>query len=580
MNPAAARADLAAAMARLAAAHPDEDKGLAPDVVPLLDEIVGDSRRPLWILAGAVGMVLLIACANLANLLLARAASRKTELAVRTALGAPRARLVRQLLTESLVLAAAGGACGMLLAVWGTQLLLARMPSALPRLENVTVDGTVAAFTLVVSLLTGLVFGIAPAWKASGARFAPGLAGARGHSGVGRSRLRDAFVVSEIALAMVLLVGAGLLVNALWRLQSVRPGFEPKGLVALRVDLPESRYGEIPAQTAFREQVLARLNTSPGVAAAMVSEVPLSGDSLHHNFVIDGRPPVAVGDEPELYSRSIMGDYFRTLRVPRKSGRDFSPVDREGAPLVGIVNEKFARRYFPGASPIGARIRWARQEEPLWIEIVGVVGDVRHFGLSREEEPAVYTPYAQSLQPWKRWMEIVVRGPGDGAGLGALVRQKVHEVDPLIPVGAVRTLPEIVDSSLGRERFRAQLLTIFSALALVLASVGISGVMGNSVRQRRTEIGVRLALGAAPGRVVGRLVREGARLTAAGLVLGLAASLLVSRVLASFLFGVAATDPATYAGVAGLLAAVALLACYLPARRAARVDPMTALRSE
>lgn len=312
----------------------------------------------------------------------------------------------------------------------------------------------------------------------------------------------------------------------------------------------------------------------------MVSEVPLSGDSLHHNFLIEGRPSIAVGDEPELYSRSIMGDYFRTMRVPLKSGRDFSARDREGAPLVGIVNEKFASRYFPGGSPVGARIRWARQSEPVWIEIVGVAGDVRHFGLSHDEEPAVYTPYAQSLQPWKRWMEIVVQGPGEGAGLAALVRQKVREVDPLIPVGAARTLPEIVDSSLGRERFRAQLLSIFAVLALVLASVGISGVMGNSVRQRRTEIGVRLALGAAPARVVGRLVREGARLTAVGLVLGLGASLLVSRVLASFLFGVGATDPATYAGVAALLAAVALLACYLPARRAAHVDPMAALRSE
>ena len=567
-------------MSRLAVVHPDEDKGLTPDFLPLLDEIVGESRRPLWILAGAVGMVLLIACANLANLLLARAASRKTELAIRTALGAPRTRLVRQMLTESLVLAVAGGACGMLIAVWGTQLLLARMPSALPRLETVTVDGTVAAFTLVVSVLTGLLFGIAPAWRASGVRFAPDLSGARGHSGIGRSRLRDAFVVAEIAIAMVLLVGAGLLLNALWRLQSVRPGFEPNGLVALRLDLPESRYGEIPAQTAFREQLLERLNAAPGVRAAMVSEVPLSGDSLHHNFLIAGRPPVAVGDEPELYSRSIMGDYFRTMRVPLRAGRDFLPRDREGAPLVGIVNEKFARTYFPGSSPLGARIRWARQEEPLWIEIVGVVGDVRHFGLSQDEMPAVYTPYAQSLQPWKRWMEVVVQGAGGSTGLAALVRQKVREVDPLLPVGAARTLPEIVGSSLGRERFRAQLLSIFASLALLLASVGISGVMGNSVRQRRTEIGVRLALGAAPARVVGRLLREGARLTAVGLVLGLGASLLLSRVLASFLFGVAATDLATYAGVAALLAAVAMLACYLPARRAARVNPMTALRSE
>ncbi len=430
VSAAAARADLDAAMKRLAVEHPDEDKSLRPDFVALLDGIVGESRRPLWILAGAVGLVLLIACANLANLLLARASSRRAELAVRTALGASRGRLVRQILTESLVLALAGGACGILLAAWGTQVLLAAMPDALPRLEGVGIDGRVVIFTAAISMLTGIAFGILPAWKASGRGFAPGLAGPRGHGGLATARLRDAFVVAEMAVAMVLLVCAGLLLHALWRLRTVRPGFSTGNAVAARIDLPESRYGEIPAQTRFRERVLAEIGAAPGVSAAMISEVPLTGQALNHNFVIEGRPPIAVGDEPELYSRSVMGDYFGVMGIPRKAGRDFLPSDREGAPLVGVVNESFVRQYFPGASPVGARIRWARQEEVQWIEIVGVVGDVRHFGLGHPDEPAVYTPYAQSGQPWKRWMEIVVRGTNGDSALAALVREKVHAVDP------------------------------------------------------------------------------------------------------------------------------------------------------
>jgi putative ABC transport system permease protein len=580
VSSAAARGDLDAVMKRLAVEHPDEDKYLRPDFVGLLDGIVGESKRPLWILAGAVGLVLLIACANLANLLLARASARGAELAVRTALGASRGRLVGQILTESIVLAVVGGACGVLLASWGTQLLLAAMPDALPRLEGVGIDGRVVAFTGILSLLTGVAFGILPAWKASSRGFAPALSGPRGQSGLSAGRLRNAFVVAEIAVAMVLLVAAGLLLHGLWRLHSVRPGFTAEGRVAARIDLPESRYADIPSQTRFRERALAELNGAPGVAAAMISEVPLTGQSLNHNFLIDGRPPIAIGDEPELFSRSVMGDYFGVMGIPMKAGRDLSPADREGAPLVGVVNESFVRQYFPGASPVGSRIRWAREEQVLWIDIVGVVGDVRHFGLAHGDEPAVYTPYAQSRQPWKRWMEIVVRGPREGAGLATLLREKVHAVDPLIPVPGARPLDTIVTSSLGSERFRTRLLTLFAGLALLLASVGIAGVMSQSVRQRTAEIGVRIALGAEPRRVVGGLLAEGMRLTALGLAIGTAGALAASRVLASFLYGVGATDPATYAGVGLLLAACAALACWIPARRAASIDPMRALRSE
>ena len=583
VSPAAARGDLDSVMKRLAAEHPDEDKYLRPDFVPLLDGIVGDSKRPLWILAGAVGLVLLIACANLANLLLARASSRSAELAVRTALGASRGRLVGQILTESVVLSLIGGACGIVLAAWGTQLLLAVMPDALPRLEVVAIDGRVVAFTGILSLLTGIAFGVLPAWKASSRGFASGLSGPRSQAGVSSGRLRDAFVVAEIAVAMVLLVAAGLLLHALWRLNAVRPGFATMGTVAARLDLPESRYADVPAQTRFRERVLAELNGAPGISAAMISEVPLTGQALNHNFLIEGRPPIAIGDEPELFSRSVMGDYFGVMGIPRKAGRDLSPSDREGAPLVGVVNESFVRQYFPGTSPVGARMRWARDEKVRWIEIVGVVGDVRHFGLSHGDEPAIYTPYAQSDQAWKRWMEIVVRGPRDSvgdAGLTALLREKVHAVDPLIPVPGARSLDAIVTSSLGSERFRTRLLTLFAGLALLLASVGIAGVMAQSVRQRTAEIGVRMALGAEPRRVVAELLREGMRLTSIGLLIGVAGALAMSRVLSSFLYGVGASDPVTYAAVALLLAASAALACWIPARRAASIDPMRALRSE
>ena len=581
VSPAAARADLDAAMKILARTHPDESTYLRPEFVPLLDRIVGESRRPLGILAGAVGLVLLIACANLANLLLARASGRRAELAIRTALGANRGRLVRQILTECVVLAIAGGACGILLAEWGTQLLLASMPNALPRLEGVGIDGRVIFFTLGLSVATGIAFGLAPAWKASSRGFSAGLAATRSASGRSSGgRLRNAFVVAEVALTVVLLVGAGLLLNALWRLHAVSPGFATQDRVAVRLDLPESRYADVPSQTRFRETLLSALNTAPGIRAAMVSEVPLTGEWLNHNFLIEGRPPVAVGEEPELWSRSVMGDYFGLMGIALKAGRSFRDGDREGAPLVGVVNEQFARRYFEGRSPVGARIRWAREESPTWIEIVGVVADVRHFGLAAAEEPAVYIPYAQSQQPWKRWMEVVVAGQSGGAGLAAAVRQAAHAVDPLIPVPEARSLPSILRASLGPERFRTQLLGLFAVLALVLASVGIAGVMSQSVKQRTAEIGVRIALGAEPRRVVAGLLGEGLRLTALGLAIGVGGALALSRVLSSFLYGIGAADPVTYAAVAILLAACAALACWIPARRAASIDPMRALRAE
>jgi predicted permease len=576
----AARADLAAALGRLARLHPEHDKGIEADLVPLIDRVVGDSRLPLAILVGAVGLVLLIACANLANLQLARVTGREPELAIRSALGASRPRLVRQILAEGALLSVLGGGLGLLLATWGTGALLSRFPEALPRLDNVTSNARVAAFTLGLSLVTSLVFGLAPAWRASSGRRPSLLGGSRGAGLRTSGRGRGLLVVSEIALALVLLIGSGLLLRALWRLQSVRPGFEADGVLAAHVDLPASRYEPADSQTAFRRRALDALNAQPGVRAAMISELPLSGDALDHDFVIDGWQPVAPGDEPSIYSRSVMGDYFGMMRIPLRAGRALEDGDVEGSALVGVVNESMAKRYFPSSSPLGRRFRWARQPDAPWITIVGVVGDVHHFGLGVDEEPAVYTPYAQAPQPWKRWSEIVVQGPGGPSGLTALVRRQLRGIDSLLPIARPRPMDEVVGGSLARQRFNAELLAAFAGAALVLACVGVFGVMWNLVRQRRAEIGVRIALGAAPSRVVREVLRDGSKLIALGIGLGLAAALGLTRLMSSLLFGVPAADPATFAVVALLLSGAALLACWIPARLAANVDPMTSLRAE
>ncbi|HEY4229813.1 MAG TPA: ABC transporter permease [Thermoanaerobaculia bacterium] len=577
---AAARADLAAVFAELGRLYPESDKGLDPDLVSLLDDVVGDSRRALAILVASVGLVLLIACANLANLQLTSVSARTAELSIRSALGASRRRIVSQILAESALLAVLGGALGFLLSTWGVGALLSRFPEALPRLGNVAANGRVAAFTFAASLITSIVFGLAPAWQAASGRFAGMLASSRSAAQRDSGRLRGTLVVSEIALALVLLVGAGLLLRVLWQLQAVRPGFDPEGVLAAHIDLPESRYADAAVQTRFRHALLDSLATEPGVRAAMVSEVPLSGNALDHDFVIDGAPPVAPGDEPSLWSRSVIGDYFGTMHIPLRAGRILNDADREGAPLVGVVNESMARTYFPHESPIGRRLRWARDRKVEWITIVGVVGDVRHFGLAEGEMPAIYTPYDQFGQVWKRWGELVVRGPGGSAGLEELVRRKVRALDPLLPIAKMRRMREIVGESLIRQRFNAELLTVFAAAALGLACVGIFGVMWSTVRRRRAEIGVRMALGAGPARVVREILGQGLRLIALGIGIGLAAAFGLTRLMASLLFGVPPTDPATFLGVALLLGASALLACWIPARRASRVDPMVVLRAE
>jgi putative ABC transport system permease protein len=577
----AAQSELRVIDHRMAEADPEESKNRQTVLVSLHERMVGNIRPALLVLFGAVGLVLLIACANFANLLLARMAGRAQELTVRAALGAGRWRLIRQVLVESVVLALLGGIGGLLLGGWGMDALLALKPENLPRVENVHLDGSVLAFTFALSLVTGILFGVLPAWQSTRVELNTMLNSAGRGATSARTRFRSILVVAELSLALVLLIGAGLLGKAFWQITSVAPGFNPENVVTVRVDLPKARYELVPAQTQFREQVLENMNSLPGVSAAMVSEIPLGGNAINHNFIIEGRPPLTPGEEPELYSRSVAGEYFQVLGIPILQGRALTRDDRSDTPLVGVINESMARQYFPEQNPIGARIRWARSEEIQWITIVGVAGNVRHFGLANAEEPAIYTPYAQSAQEWKRWAEIVVRAPGTpGPALIAQLKAMVWKVDPAIPVTKVRTMSEVMSVSLAAQRFNTFLLGVFSGVALLLASVGLYGVLAFSVAQRTREIGIRMALGARARDVMRLVLRQGLALSLLGVIAGVGVSLAGTRVLAGFLYGVAPTDPATFVTVALVLVAVALVACLVPARRAMRVDPIVALRHE
>ncbi len=578
---AAAQTELRVIDQRLAQANPEENRQRESTLLPLREQLVGDIRPALLVLFGAVGLLLLIACANFANLLLVRVEARRDELAIRSALGASRWQLIRQLLIESVLLALLGGAAGLLLGSWGVDALLALKPEELPRVESIALDAPVLAFTFALSLLTGIVFGLVPAWQATRTKVGGlGLAGTRSVTPA-RSRLRNALVVAELGLALVLLIGAGLLGKAFWRLTSVAPGFD-LNVLTMRVELPEARYREVEKQTQFRTRLLDEMNHLPGVEAAMISEIPLGGQFIMHNFVIDGRAPQTVGTEPELYNRSVAGDYFKIMGIPLQRGRNLSATDGAGAPLVGVVNESMARQYFPGQDPLGARLRWVRDTKIEWITIVGVVANVRHFGLAKNEEPAIYTPFAQTNQSWKRWSQIVVRSDRltSRETLVASLKRALAKVDPLLPLTQVRSMRELMAVSLAERTFNALLLGVFAGVALLLASVGLYGVLAFTVAQRTREIGIRLALGAQAGDVLRLILRQGLTLTLLGVAGGVLVSLGCTRLLAGVLYGVTPTDPSTFAALAVLLTAVALAACFIPARRAMRVDPMVALRHE
>jgi putative ABC transport system permease protein len=579
-----AHADLAAVTATFKAEHPlNYRTGFSVALRPLRDEIVGDTGRGLLILLGAVALVLLIACANVSNLLLARAASRRREIALRTALGASRGRLVRQLLTESVLIAAAGGALGLVLASWGVNLLIALSPDTIPRLREVTLDQRVVLFTALVSLATGILFGIVPALRASGPSLNEALKdGGRSGESALHGRAGRLLVVSEVALSLVLLVGAGLLVHSFARVQQVDPGFDPRGMLTLRLSLPDSRYTTFEKGDRFFDALFAALRARPDVqAVAAASALPFSGAGGSRTFHIEGREPKRPEDQPEEQLRIVTDGYFQTMKIPVVKGRGFTDRDRLSGPRVALVNEALARKHFAGENPIGRRVAFSR-DEPQWYEIVGVVGNVKHRGLDAADRAELYVPYRQPLFPnWTvRPMQVVVRTAGDPLIAAATMRREIARIDPEQPISDVRTMDQRIGRSLESRRFNMILLAAFAVLALALAAIGIYGIVAYAVTERTHEIGVRLALGAQRRDVMAMIVAQGMAMTAAGTAAGIVSALLVTRLMSSLLFGVSTLDPITFTAIPVLLAAVAFAACYVPARRATRVDPLVALRTE
>ena len=578
-----AQAELAAIDRRLAEQYPAEEKERTRQLVSLHEWLVGDVRPALLVLFGAVGLVLLIACANFASLLMVRASAGRQELVIRAALGAGRGRLIRKALTESVLLSVLGGGAGLLFAQWGTSMLLALKPEQLARLSGIHMDTRVLLFVLVVSVLTGILFGMAPGWIAARADVAEALkeGGRSATASTMGHRIREILVISELAVALVLLVGAGLLIKGFSRLRSMNPGFNSAHVMTMYLQLPPMRYGEIPKQTQFRRELLARLNSLPGVQAAMVSDIPLGGNYVGHRFVVDGRAPVAVGSEPLVQTLSVMGDYFDVMEIPLRAGREFTRLDREAQPLVAIVNEETVRQFFQHEDPIGVRIRWAGDTGlPRWMTVIGVVADVKQSGLNQPTDPAVYTPFSQSGERWRRFMTLTIRARDASPALVEEVKTQIWSLDGQIPVGDVRAMDELIAVSLAQQRFNMLLLGLFAALALILAAVGIYGAMAYAANQRTYEIGIRTALGAQRSDVLRLVMRDGARIAVFGIGSGIAGALALTHLMASLLFEVKPTDPTTFAGVAILLAFVVLAACYVPARRAMRVDPMIALRYE
>ncbi len=569
------QADLATVARQLQRDYPTENTGLGISGAPLEDLMVGSIRQPLRVLSMAVGLVLLVACANVANLLLSRAAARQHELALRVAIGAGRRRVVRQLITESLILAAAGGALGLGLAWAGVKLLLALQPANIPRLMDIQVDGTVLAFALGLSVLTGLLFGLAPALHL--ARSEPSLAlqegGQRASGGRARRRLATGLTVAEVAMALVLLVGAGLLLRSFARLTEVDPGFEPRGVTAALVSLPDRDYPDEARRRLAFGDLLQRLRALPQVQdAALSTDLPLSsGWQTYVNF--EGLPPAAPGSEPFLNAAAVSPEYFRTVGIRLLAGRGIEPTDTKDRPLAVVVSEAVARRFFGGPSAVGRRMKQTGDESP-WLTIVGIVSDVKNEGLRTASHGTMYFPSEQS-QPSSAW--LIVRSGTPLEQLLPLLRRETAAVDRNLPLAGVTTLDDALGQSVAQERFAMLMLGLFAAVALLLAAIGIYGVIAYSVAQRSREIGVRIALGAQRGNVLGMVVGQAMRLTAIGIAIGVAVSLGAGRFLASLLFQVESSDPLVFVSAALLVASVALLSAGLPALRAAQTDPTIAM---
>ena len=581
-----AYADLMAVAAPLEQQYPNSNRDVTFKPVLLRTQLVGEIERPLLILFGAVVLVLLIACVNVANLVLGRATARWKEIALRSALGASRGSLIRMLLTESVLLAVMGGALGLLLAAYGIDALTKINPDAIPSRHQVTMDGFVIVFTFAMSLITGVLFGLVPAWQATGTDLNRALReDSRSATGTGRLKLiRNGLVVAEVGLSLVLLVGAGLLLQSFWKLLHVNPGFRPENVATCQVTLPRVKYPEFRQRTDFFRRVLDEVRALPGVeSAAAVTAIPFGGSRGQSSFSIDARPTPPGSDGPSADRHQSSPGYFQAVGIPLLAGRDFSDADDPAHPGVIIINEAAARQFWPDEDPLGKRVTVGLPDEITLYgklvsrEIIGIVGNVKHEKLNDPFQPEIYMP---AWQLPAESMSLVVRGQARAETLINGMRDAVQSIDKDQPIRRARLLDISIARSVAPQRFVTMLLMLFAGIALLLAGVGIYGVMSHTVTQRTHEIGIRMALGASSRDVLRLVVGQGMLLAAGGLGVGLVAALALTRLMKALLFNVSASDPITFAAIALLLGGVALLACYLPARRAARVDPMVALRYE
>jgi putative ABC transport system permease protein len=584
------RAQMDALAARLAEQFPESSRGNGVRLSSFLDDYVGEARPALLMLMAAVGAVLLIACANIANLLLVRAAGRRKEIALRVALGAGRGRVVRQLLTESLLLAAGGGALGLMFAWWGVGALLRFAPDELPRAENISLDGGAVGFTLALTLLTGVAFGLVPALQTSKADLNDAMksGGVGAPTGAGGRWLRSGLVVTEVALSLVLLVGAGLLLRSFWQLMRVEPGFEAREVLTLRLRLPDAKYTDNSRRVAFLKEAKRHVEALPGVRRVSLATGFPFGRASERGYWLEGRPePRQPSDWPDAYVQWVSAEFHQTLGIRLLAGRYLEEHDGTDSSPVALVDEDFVRMNFPGASPrdaLGHRLRFGGEDEP-WFEIVGVVGHVRQSGLDEEGRPGVYRPWTQirpgqAADGYMRAMDFIVKSSVEPTRLIEPIRGEVRLLDHDQPLGNVRTLESLVEQTVAPRRFSMTLAGVFAFVALVLGAVGLYGVLSYTVAQRAREIGIRMALGAQRGDVHRLIISQGMMLALAGVAGGLLASLALMRLLSSLLFGVSATDAPTFILITLLLLLVALVACYLPARRASKVDPLIALRYE
>jgi predicted permease len=574
-----ATADIKTITQRIVANHPEDTAGMSAVIVPLRELISGEVRQPLILLLVAVMMVLLIACANIASLLLSRATARRKEMAVRTALGASRFRIMRQLLTESIVLAFVGGALGLIVSSWSFSLLKQLIPEEMVAATTLKIDLPILAYSTVVSLVTGIVFGLAPALQLSKVNLneALKLSTRTGTSAISQ-KLRGAFIVTQIALALVLLVGAGLLMQTVFNLRQQYSGFQPERLLTMRTILPGYKYGERYRRVAFYDAVLERVKAIPGVTAAgYTTSVPLQWKGGFASFTVEGQEPRS---DSNAIHRQVSIDYLQAMGIGLREGRYFDQTDRQGSSPVAIVNETLARAYWPNESALGKRFKLDAKDAP-WVTITGIVNDVRQMGMDAPVKAEMYFPYRQiTTHAGYRPRDLVVRTTGDPIGVLEAVRQQIHAIDPDQPLSTIATMEHLLTQETGPRRLGTILLSAFAAFALVLASLGIYGGLSYFVTQQIPDIGVRMALGAQSKNIMRLILGKGMRLVLSGVFVGLAASFALTRLIAGLLFGVSATDPLTFVSIPLVLIGVALVACYLPARRATKVDPLVALRYE